>query len=300
MTKITKQKIQGFTQIGNQVLRDPRLSAKAKGLFAYMWSLPDNWDFYKREITKHFTDGINSIRTGIKELENYHYLEIQKGRDQKGDFKYRWLLKEYPKLPEVADISPGHENHVSVPAHEKRTSIKWTPINRTLQNTNSTNKHRQKTNSLEREQFQKNSQKNKKFIILKIEWKKIWGHKNERIINRLIKLSKITNIKLVKFAIEYSGSHCSAYNSSLSYVSKLIHDWKENEIKTIQQAKDYVKGKNKHHNYPKHRKSHRKIIGKLPYWAKPGYHYNPEKNQATPEEAKRAEKIMKKIRAKNL
>jgi len=34
-----------FTIIGNTGLKDKRLSLKAKGLLAYMLSLPDDWKF---------------------------------------------------------------------------------------------------------------------------------------------------------------------------------------------------------------------------------------------------------------
>ena len=303
MVRIVKKQAEKFTHVSNVLAQDNSLHWKSRGIFLYLWSMPDDWTFYETELTHHAPDGRASLRSGLNELEQHGYLIRKRKRKSNGELSEPiWELFENPKRD-----NPMFENRTLVrkPSHQGpyQNYSKKSPMfdYRMLENQTLQTKHkRQNTNILEREQFQKNNQKNKKFLELKSRWIKIWNHGTKRIINQLVKLSKITNIKLVKFAIEYSGSHCSAYNSSLSYVSKLIHDWKENEIKTIQQAKDYVKGKNKHHNYPKHRKSHRKIIGKLPYWAKPGYHYNPEKNQATPEEAKRAEKIMKKIRAKNL
>ena len=63
-----------FTMMSNVGLRDKRLSFKAKGLLAYMLSLPDDWVFYEEEITKHSTDGKQSVRTGLKELQQLGYL----------------------------------------------------------------------------------------------------------------------------------------------------------------------------------------------------------------------------------
>ena len=58
-----------FTVIANSVFKDRRLSAKAKGILVEMLSLPENWDYTLKGLTALFSDGIDSIRQGIKELE---------------------------------------------------------------------------------------------------------------------------------------------------------------------------------------------------------------------------------------
>ena len=63
-----------YSVISNQALRDPSLSAKAKGLFAYVMTLPNDWKLYVRELCKHFTDGRDSIYNGLKELIAARYL----------------------------------------------------------------------------------------------------------------------------------------------------------------------------------------------------------------------------------
>lgn len=75
--KIKKQKI-NFTQVSNIVLNDNRLSAKAKGVYAYIFSKPDNWDFSIERTSKDFTDGYKAISSGIKELEVLGYIERKK------------------------------------------------------------------------------------------------------------------------------------------------------------------------------------------------------------------------------
>lgn len=76
-TDFKKEKIP-FTQVANEVLNDPNLSAKAKGLYAYLYSKPEGWDFALDRIAKDFSDGRKSIYTGIKELEDNHYLTREK------------------------------------------------------------------------------------------------------------------------------------------------------------------------------------------------------------------------------
>ena len=75
--KLHKVKV-NFTQISNNVIADNRLSAKAKGIYCYLYSKPDNWDFSADRIAHDFTDGEKAIRAAIKELEKCEYLQREK------------------------------------------------------------------------------------------------------------------------------------------------------------------------------------------------------------------------------
>lgn len=88
-----------FTIIGNVGLHDSTISMKAKGLLAYMLSLPDDWVFYETELVNHFTDGRDSIRTALKELETKKYLVRTRERDEKGRLKAtEWIVNDEPML----------------------------------------------------------------------------------------------------------------------------------------------------------------------------------------------------------
>lgn len=63
-----------FTQVANGVLNDARITAKAKGIYAYLYSKPDGWSFESKRISNDMKDSRDSIRSGIKELEEYGYL----------------------------------------------------------------------------------------------------------------------------------------------------------------------------------------------------------------------------------
>lgn len=52
MTRIIKEYTNKFTVISNNEVQDKRLSWKARGIFSYLWSMPDNWDFYETEVAK--------------------------------------------------------------------------------------------------------------------------------------------------------------------------------------------------------------------------------------------------------
>lgn len=68
-------------------LYDTTLSWKAKGILAYLLSLPDDWTIYLSEIVNHSTDKEASLTTGIAELINHGYIERIKTRGNHGHFK---------------------------------------------------------------------------------------------------------------------------------------------------------------------------------------------------------------------
>lgn len=105
-----------FTMISNVGLRDERLSFKAKGLLAYMLSLPDDWIFYESELVKHSTDGKASVKSGLKELQETGYLARQRRRDDKGHLKEAmWEISDepmsdYPTLDKPTLDNPTLDN----------------------------------------------------------------------------------------------------------------------------------------------------------------------------------------------
>ncbi|WP_055108967.1 helix-turn-helix domain-containing protein [Paenibacillus ihumii] len=83
-----------FTRIINESLHDERLSFKARGLLAYMLSKPDNFKFYIDELTKHTTEGKDSIRAGMKELEQLGYVHRYPFKNERGKIM-SWELDIY-------------------------------------------------------------------------------------------------------------------------------------------------------------------------------------------------------------
>ena len=58
----------GFTQVPNWVLCDKNLSARAKGIYAYLFSKPDGWQFRTSIIENELKESIPLFRAAIKEL----------------------------------------------------------------------------------------------------------------------------------------------------------------------------------------------------------------------------------------
>ena len=97
MTKINKKSSGFFTITNNQLIRDDRLSWKARGIFTYLWSMSDGWDFRVNEVSRHAKDGRDSLRAGLKELEEYGYLKRQYKQSNGGKLDgYEWVLNDSP------------------------------------------------------------------------------------------------------------------------------------------------------------------------------------------------------------
>lgn len=94
-----------FTQVANGVLNDKRLSAKAKGLYAYLYSKPDGWDFAIDRIALDMTDGRKSINEGLKELEVLGFLT----RKRQSDGRVLYVVHFPPIEPNAQN---GHEVNI--------------------------------------------------------------------------------------------------------------------------------------------------------------------------------------------
>ncbi|MGG2938121.1 DnaD domain protein [Bacillus pacificus] len=99
MATFRVNKDKNYTTINNTGLKDTRLSWKAKGILAYILTLPDDWIFYMEEVTKHSKDGIASLKAGMKELKECGYVKRFpiKGEDGKIS-KWEMIIYEVPQV----------------------------------------------------------------------------------------------------------------------------------------------------------------------------------------------------------
>lgn len=93
-----------FTIIDNRWLRDCGLSWKAKGLLSYIASHSPGHALTMEQIFAEATDGPDSVRSGLKELEDHGYLVRTRVHDERGrvvgtDFELSWPGNPYPGKP---------------------------------------------------------------------------------------------------------------------------------------------------------------------------------------------------------
>lgn len=96
------KKDKNYTVLDNTCLRDKTLSWKARGIMAYLLSLPEDWDIYLSEVETHATDGRDSLMSGIKELREHGYIVVTKTRNKDGTFEnIRYNVIENPNYPQT-------------------------------------------------------------------------------------------------------------------------------------------------------------------------------------------------------
>jgi hypothetical protein len=97
-----------FVQIDKRGLQDVNLSWKAKGILAYLLSLPDDWQIRVKELENHSTDGRDSTANGIKELIEAGYIKRERARNEKNQFKgYDYTVYEVPEFGAINGV-PGY------------------------------------------------------------------------------------------------------------------------------------------------------------------------------------------------
>jgi hypothetical protein len=92
-----------FTQVPNQMLRNPEMSAKAKGILCLLLSNREGWKSYVSAITDLMADGRDSILAGLAELEQQGYLIRIRYRD-KDSKQYRGMVWCYTDTPGEFDL----------------------------------------------------------------------------------------------------------------------------------------------------------------------------------------------------
>jgi len=94
-----KSRINPYAQILRAAVQDENLTLKARGLLAYLLSLPDNWEIHFKELAAHFKkDGSTSIRTALNELKAMGYVNGQTIREGTKIVGYEYLVFEEPGL----------------------------------------------------------------------------------------------------------------------------------------------------------------------------------------------------------
>lgn len=145
MARLIKRTQNNYTNVSNQVIRDERLSWKARGIFVYLWSQADNWQFYVSEVAKHATDGRESLQNGLKELEEFGYLKRTNRQNNGGKFSgMEWILSDIPDHQTGKTVN-GESNkkemkNAEKPSDGKATQRETDPTeNPSLRNNNSKN-----------------------------------------------------------------------------------------------------------------------------------------------------------------
>ena len=267
MARIKKIKIKGFTIIDNDVINDDRMHLKALGLFAYMWSKPDDWQFYVSEIASHFKDGESAVSSAMKELMTLGYLKRTQNRKDGRFSNYDYVLRELPKRENQGSAPKG-----DFTKSEKSIPKKTKPENQGLLNTDHTNTDH--TNKDDDDQTVEDA-----FNLAQLVGINVNSGLNLPVFTDYI--NRLGN-DLVCYAIKRTNELASHPN--WSYLKTVLKSLEDNHVKTVKQAEKLSK------KYGQNRKSGKSSPRKT--GKKPQYHFETRK---APEGMSQTEAIAKEL-----
>ena len=123
-----------FATTPNNLLSNPDITLRAKGLFAFIQGKPDKWSFSAERIAFENKEGVQSVRSALQELEKFGYLRRLKTKNEKGHWEIDYILHSEPENP--ADEIPT----LGIRPTETHITEKPTSGNPTLENyTNNSN-----------------------------------------------------------------------------------------------------------------------------------------------------------------
>lgn len=82
----SNSKAKGFTIVSNRLLSASNLSLKAKGLYSYLCSKPDRWNFSSVRMANELKEGVDGIKNTLSELESVNLLKRRKVKDKNGNW----------------------------------------------------------------------------------------------------------------------------------------------------------------------------------------------------------------------
>jgi hypothetical protein len=77
-----RRPVDSYTSVHNTLVRDPRVSPKAKGVALWLLSHSETFVFTTARISSAMGVGLEQVRTALKELEKYGYLERTPKREE--------------------------------------------------------------------------------------------------------------------------------------------------------------------------------------------------------------------------
>ena len=122
MVRLIKKDNGNYTNTNNQLVRDDNLTWKARGIFNYLWSQANEWQFYVKEIASHSKDGEKALQSGLQELEEHGYLKRVNRHSKNGSFDgLDWILDDTGRLNRQAQNSVNGEMSTNQPKNRQNT-----------------------------------------------------------------------------------------------------------------------------------------------------------------------------------
>lgn len=209
MSVFRVNKNSNYTVMSNNHFKEKNMSLKAMGLLSLMLSLPQDWDYSIAGLSKICNDGKDSIRSALKELEDFGYLKRTQDFDEERKFKgYVYDIYEEP-LEKNADFPLSENPTTANPMTENPTQLNTKELSTKELSTNKFKKEKENYKEKENEfSLQKN---------ISISTKKR-NEKNQEY--------ELIELKRVKEKVEHVTENVSLKNKILSFLNFRIKNKK--------------------------------------------------------------------------
>lgn len=216
------EKTRDFTVMSNHHLRNRNMSLRAKGLLSLMLSLPEEWDYTLKGLARISMEGVDAIRTVIRELEELGYLERHRKRNEKGQLKdIEYIIHERPVVNEhesdklIFDTPAPDAPVLKNPTLDTPISEQTIQLNTNISNTKesntddikypSINNKPEETKSVntEKEGWIERYSKNKEVVLQNIDYDYLCLYHNKCIINNIVNImAEVLTVDRDKYVIE--------------------------------------------------------------------------------------------------
>ena len=276
------QKKDNYVVLDKGFLNDNRLSWRAKGLLAYMLSLPNDWLFSISDLAIRSKCGRDTTANIIKELTNAGYIHKEQGRTNIGKFgKMDLLVFEAPQAAPFTENqvteNPLTENSLTEnPLTENPlTENPLTENPSLLINKSLNNNLLNKNNNEDRSHLSAENHSNIQTAFQFYEqngFGALAAHVAYKIGHWIDDLSEELVIHAMKLAVE---NNILRWN----YVEKILHDWTNKKFRTIEEVEAHrlrytAQKKQRHHSIRSNQQGRQEIV---PEW----FHQRHEDNNDT-------------------
>jgi hypothetical protein len=223
MSKIVlKKKKNPFVIMSKTALNDKCLSWKAKGIIAYLLSLPEDWKVYIEDLKNRSKNSRDSTRSGVNELIKAGYIHRKPLKRTNGQFAgYEYYIYEEP-----TSHQPKTENPTSV-----NPTLQIKDNNKILNDTNKLSNDFEKNGNLDFEIFNENSYPPQK------PKQKSFAKKEKVSQEVLTQLTKFNNHMISKKGKKWYTDELR--EAQLDYVSNLKLSYTESQI--IESIKEAIR-----------------------------------------------------------
>lgn len=261
--RVAKNKENPYVVLNKSCISDVNLTWAAKGLHTYLMSLPDDWTIYINELTAHTSAGRDHTYTVVKELLKFGYMERIEYRFQGKVLGGTYIAFETPI--DVSNRDNTKSRIVSVYVNDNGEIVEKTTIEPITENTYAVNPYSDSTSLL-------NNNNNNKLKELNNNL----DDDATNIINlyKTFKLEKRVMPHTVRLLRNYSNIDIDVFEqlfinatnkeNTYRYLQEVLKDLKENKIVTFESfnkhietrrnntKKEFIKKKNKAHNFDSH------------------------------------------------